>query len=353
MSIEKAAEMFEQSLNVAPKSMRNPTDSEGPTERLFDNIGDDDIDTSDVPNPEEEEDDEDSDANEPDEDSDEEDESSDEDSDEEDSDDDSNEEDESNASGQLDLAKEVEVMVDGEPVKVSLREAIDGYIRSQTFHSRLNVLNDVKTRLTSEAQEISQARAKYINSIDGIEDIIGALNLKRPSDKEMDDMYAADPAAARQLEKQWQQFEQQMAGIRDAKAKAVEEQQHENHKLLAAFVQSEQLKMVKNHPEWSDSAKRNYDFSSMKRTAKSVGFSDEEIDTLYDSRMVEILLKASKYDRIMAKKPKPVNKGKSADAPGSVNSSRPDRKGASQTMKRLSRSGSVHDAAKVMERIIG
>jgi hypothetical protein len=42
------------------------------------------------------------------------------------------------------LERKVEVTVDGEPVEVSIKEALEGYVRTETFHRRMNQLDEAK-----------------------------------------------------------------------------------------------------------------------------------------------------------------------------------------------------------------
>jgi hypothetical protein len=89
----------------------------------------------------------------------------------------------------------------------------------------------------------------------------------------------------------------------------------------------------------------------MSRTAKAVGFTDQEINGILDSRYMEVLLKASKYDRMMANKPKPVQNGPKALRPG-AGASRTAPKGTGKASARLARTGSVRDAADFFKTII-
>ena len=67
---------------------------------------------------------------------------------------------------------------------------------------------------------------------------------------------------------------------------------------------------------------------------RAEGYSDSEIDQLYDARGVNVLLKASKYDRLMASKPKPVRNG--FGNPAKTNGATPHNK---RNASRIFRSG--------------
>jgi len=92
----------------------------------------------------------------------------------------------------------------------------------------------------------------------------------------------------------------------------------------------------------------------MRRTGLSAGFAEEELSQVYDSRMLQVLLKASKYDRMMAAKPKPIVRAQAKPIPPGAGSarSRTAQRGVTSAMKRLNRTGSIDDAAVVFDQIL-
>jgi hypothetical protein len=73
--------------------------------------------------------------------------------------------------------------------------------------------------------------------------------------------------------------------------------------------------------------------------------------------MLQVLLKASRYDRMMASKPKPVAKNSEAPKKQVPSGSGPARRktadrGFNQAMKRLNKTGHLDDAAVVFDNII-
>ena len=91
----------------------------------------------------------------------------------------------------------------------------------------------------------------------------------------------------------------------------------------------------------------------MRRTAMSHGFSEEEVAEIYDSRMLALLLKAAKYDRLKAARvPRLVDKAeKKPMNPGAGRASTAP-KGINRAMKALNRTGSVSDATQVFAQIL-
>lgn len=253
-------------------------------------------------------------------------------------------EDEGEESGEgPDLNAKVEIVIDGKPAEVSLREAVDGYIRQQTFHQRLNEVNELKKNVENEASTVAKAREVYGEMLTALKEQLDSLT---PAEPDWDKMYAENPVEASRAERQWNKFKEQRAAIDQERVRVAQESQQEQIKNLTKFVEAEREKLRTIHPEWTDAKVWERDRTSMAKTAKAAGLSDQEIGSIYDSRYMEVLLKASKYDRLMANKPKPVTSGPKPLRPG-AGASRTTPKGSAKASSRLAKTGSLRDAADV------
>lgn len=335
----------------APVPKKDITD--GPPERLFGNVGDLEVDDEspeqgggdDLPlggerkEPEEEPDEEG--VEEPDEGADEE---PDEDEDDEAGDDDD---------AEL-MATQFEVTVDGEQATVSLKEALEGYIRTETFHKRMNEIEEVK-KATGEVAK--SAIANYQYSVNLANEMVEYLKAMVPPEPNWDEEFKKNPTIAREKQKYYERVRTFQAELAEKLKGGAVENAKANSVQLRDYVEGEARKFDNlNAKFWAtDPQKKTKDLQAMRRTALQNGFSEEEINEVYDSRMLNILLKASKYERMMASKPKPINKdtGKRPSGKGG-GPARTRANGKSQTnaMKRLSKSGSIEDAAAVMSGII-
>lgn len=240
------------------------------------------------------------------------------------------------------------VLVDGEEVEVPLKEALEGYIRTQTFHRRLSKVEEYKKEVEAVAAEVIQNRQKTVESLTRAQKM---LELLIPVEPDWDKLYAEDPANARSIQKQFDAYKAQVSSIGAEREKALKEQQEADAKATAAYAASERNKFVAANPNWATRQDMDKDLSSMRRTALATGFSQEEIDTVYDHRMLVLLQKASKYDRMMASRPRPVNKGTKPVKPGAGNKGTASRS-FRDAQKTLSRTGSVEDAAAVFSKIL-
>lgn len=240
-----------------------------------------------------------------------------------------------------------EVTVDGEVKQVKLKEALAGYIRTETFHQRMNKVNEAANALAGEVQKTAQMRDTWLKRNADLEQELTAILPKEPN---WDEEFNRDPKAARLLQTQYETVKAKLGEFRAARTKAEQEKAQEVAVQNKQFAESEYAKFIVNN-KIPDKATLDKEVASMRRTLLAAGFVEEEIAGVFDSRMLTIARKASKYDRIVAAQPKAVNlsRGKTL-APGSGNGSGPraisqtGRKGIDAAQKQLARTGSIDDA---------
>lgn len=367
-AMENAARAFDQSMGRAPaRPSVERSDASGAPEPIFENMGelldgpaqgggDDEPALKPEkkvrqPDPDEDEDDEGLDDNVDDEGDEDQDEDEDDDlTDEEKAAKKAAEEDEDPEEAKL-MNTEFEVMVDGEPKTVKLKEALDGYIRTETFHQRLNQLAEVKTAITTEAQAVVADRETVQKKLKEAEDILAEI---MPPEPDWDAEFAKDGVKANALRKQYDAFKSKVAEIRTKRETTEREASEASLRRTTEFAKAEYPKFVRS-AGWKSQEDQIRDTKSMRKTALSVGFSEDEIAAVYDSRVLQVLLKASKYDRMMASRPKAVKKdGKQQVSLGAgrTTQSRTAPRGIQAAQSRLSKTGSIDDATDVFSQIL-
>jgi len=351
--IDEAAASFDTDAktSIPSKSSGQTNRQEGPPERMFERVGEletdedspaqgggDDADDPEVRTTEDEPDEEAADGEEDTDDADE-----------------GEEEGEEEAEGDADfLAQEVEVVVDGQEQSVTLKEALEGYVRTQTFHKRMNEVQEAKEIVQRVAAD---AVSNYEYTMQLGKEIEAHLNALVPPEPNWDEEFKKNPVRAREIQKYYDQVRGFKAELSGKLAEASKKQEESAARQTSAYAQEEARRFDSiNAKQWAaDPKKKTKDLQAMRRTALSQGFSEDEISQVYDSRMLQVLLKASKYDRMMASRPKPVVnlKGKRPVPSGGGSArARPAAKGLSTAMKRLNQTGKIEDAALVFDNII-
>lgn len=245
---------------------------------------------------------------------------------------------------------EFEVLVDGEPAKVTGKEMKDGYIRTRTFHQRLNKLNEAGEAMRREADILVNDRRTYIEKLREAEELLTELTPKEP---DWDKLFDEEPKKAHLLRKQYDELAKKREALVQKRREA--EQAHEQAQTVEykKWVAREAQKVAADNPEWADPKRKQREVQSMVKTARSAGFSDDEIVNTHDSRMIRILKKAAAFDRIMAARTnvKPVRRGKTPGNPG-AGSRRTAPKGLNRATQKLQRTGSLEAAADVFAEVL-
>jgi len=254
------------------------------------------------------------------------------------------EEDDDEDAAELDLNQVVRVTVDGQPAEVSLQEALQGYVRTETFHRRLNQLQQVAQHIEQERAVLARDRGYYSELIPALQQQLASL---QPQEPDWDKLYDENPVEAAKLERQWRTYRERLGQMHFEHRKVQEEQAQERQRQEAIFEDTERRKLASWVPEWADNKRWDRDRKSMIRTAIAYGFSEQELGGLRDARQTLVLRDATKWRELMANKPKPVRQQGSL-RPGAI-SSRAAPNGHARAERRLQRTGSVRDAARAFE----
>ena len=245
-----------------------------------------------------------------------------------------------------------EVVVDGHPFEVTLGEALNGYVRQETFHRRLGEVNQLRAALEEDHQRqqanwqlIMSAKEAYENDI----------RTMMPPEPNWDREFAINPTEAHRQQKIYQGLYGALARSQQERAQMAGIHAQEADRRLQKYAVDGFSRFVFDS-KIPDKAALEKEIASMRRTAFAAGFSEQEVATVYDPRMLAILRKASKYDRMMAAaKPRAEVPGKGRTlTPGAATplSGNGQRRGLDEASRRLASSGKLDDAAEVFRRIL-
>ena len=239
-----------------------------------------------------------------------------------------------------------EVKVNGQTLNVTLDELLQGYQREADYTRGKQDLSLEKSRLDQTLQqsqtEINQKLAKLNELNNSAQSQLQAEYANIDFEK----LYEDDPVEASKLEHKMRKRAENLQRIQ------YETQQAQNVE-LQKFIQGEQSKVMSLVPEFNDPGKASKLKSDMKSYLTNVGYNDQEINTIYDSRQVLLIRDALAYDKIRRANPKV--KKKVLNAP-KVMKSGTTKTNAEQVarlrnekLNRLKKTGKVADAAKVFK----
>jgi hypothetical protein len=246
------------------------------------------------------------------------------------------------------------VKVGKDEVEVPLDELLKGYSRTADYTRKTQEVAEQRKAVEAERQRIEEAnrlRDVYAERLKVIEQMLSQPEKAEDlaSLKENDPIgYAV--RVAEQAEK-----DKQLAAVRAEQQRIAQQQQSEQSERLKAHLAGEAEKLQSAIPEFADPAKREVIKNDVRNYAKQIGFTDEELAQVYDSRAVLALYKAAQYDKLVANKTEATKKVVQAPRmmrPGSFTPEARESQEVKKTRDVLRKSGRKDDAARLFERLL-
>jgi hypothetical protein len=243
------------------------------------------------------------------------------------------------------------VKVDGEEMEVELDELLNGYQRTSDYTKKTQLLSEQRKVVEAERTKIEEAaklRDQYAERLQIIEQMLTQPEEDINSLKDNDPIgYAVKMAERVERDKQ-------LAAVREERQKVLAQQQAEQQQHLQTHLSQEAERLKAAIPEMTDVAKAPVVQQEIRTYAKSIGFSDQELASVYDHRAVVALYKAMQYDKLQRSKPgvaKKVAEAPKTLKPGTIQAPRGD-EAANRIRKQLKQSGKTRDAAALFERLL-
>jgi hypothetical protein len=247
------------------------------------------------------------------------------------------------------------VKVDNEEIEVTLEELQQGYSRTKDYTKKTQAL--AETRKTVEAErarieEAKQLRDTYSQRLQVIEQMLN----QNPDNENLSELRESDPIGYAIKIAERSEKEKQLQAVQVEKQRIAQQQQAEQQEQLQSHLAQEAQKLREWIPEFRDEAKADMARKDIRNYAKSIGFSDQELATVYDARAVQTLYKAMQYEKLM--KGKGVATKKVSEAPKTLKAGAAQPQGSSEQeamkkqFQKLKQSGNKRDAAKLFENFI-
>ena len=193
----------------------------------------------------------------------------------------------------------IAVKVDGEESKVPLSQLRASYQMQEAAEKRLNeskekakALNQAVADKSAQLNEQFSVAARLIENAERILD----------SDEAAIDpnLRTNDPAEWAAREREIDKRRQNLAKLKhDAQSeyqKVAQQTKAERDKQLAEIIQGEQEKLSRAIPEWANQVIASAEKAKLAKYLNSVGYSEQELNQAYDSRMIVMARKAMLHD---------------------------------------------------------
>jgi hypothetical protein len=256
--------------------------------------------------------------------------------------------------GEQEEPQKYRVKAAGEDKEVTLDELIKSYQLGTDYTKKSQAVAEERKAVEAERHAVQEAKAlrdQYAQQLGIIEQM-----LNQPQETEnLDYLKETDPIGYAVKVAELSQKEKQLAQVRAQREMISQQQEYDRQQQMRQMIATESEKLVAVLPEFADPSKGEVIRKDIRTYGKQMGFSDDELANVFDSRAVLTLYKAMQYDKLQSAKPgitKKVSEAPKAIKPGV---SKPRDSNSEEIRKLKSRAkstGSVKDAANVFERFL-
>jgi hypothetical protein len=271
---------------------------------------------------------------------------------EEDSEEDYEESDQEEAEEEEEEHPRYRVKAAGEEKDVTLDELIKGYQLGADYTKKTTEVAEQRRALEAERQTVEEAkhlREQYAQRLQVLENFLNTPEEDIEYLKETDPIgYAVKVAEQTQREKQLQ-------AVHAEQIRIAQMQQADQANALRTHLASEAERIAAIVPDYADKEKGAKIRQEIREYAKSIGWTDQELSSVYDSRAVLSLYEGMQYRKLMQNKPavtKKVSEAPKMVKSGTSKAQTSEREQIKKDKARLRESGRVQDAATLFERFL-
>jgi hypothetical protein len=246
------------------------------------------------------------------------------------------------------------VKVDNEEMEVTLDELLKGYSRTSDYTKKTQTLAEQRKAIEADRVRIEEAaklRDQYSQRLQIVEQMLAAQPEENLAELKETDPIGYTMKVAEKLER-----DKQLEAIRNERQQLAARQQYEYQEQLKNHLASEADKLKSAIPEMGDDVKGEVIRKEIREYARSIGWSDQELASVYDHRAVLALYQAMQYNKLQKSKPTVTKKVAEAPKmlkPGTTGKQTTAEQDALKKMRaKLAKTGDKRDAARLFEKFI-
>ena len=239
----------------------------------------------------------------------------------------------------------------GEEKEVTLDELKKSYQLGSDYTKKTQEVAEQRKVIDQEAKAIIEARKvrdEYAQRLKSVEEFLVGSN---ESKENLAELKENDPIGYAVKVAEMTEKKEQLQLLQAEQQRIAQQQNSDRSANMQKYVEQEAQKLTQSLPEFSDKAKGEQIRNEIRNYGKKVGFTDDELSQVYDSRHVLVLHKAAQYDKLMAGKAGV--KKKVANAPKMVKGGAKVKQSVTDKQKklqqRLLQTGDARDAASIFE----
>ena len=242
----------------------------------------------------------------------------------------------------------------GEEREVTETELIEGYQLGADYTKKTQKLAEERKAVEAERAKIQEAtklRDQYAQRLQMMEQFLQQQN----KGENLEALKEVDPIGYAVKVAEQAQREKQLAILQQEQQRIAQQQQAEQSERLQQHLAEESQKLTSLIPGYGDQKTGDQIRKDIREYAKSIGWSDQELANLYDSRAVLSLYQGMKYAKLQSNKPAIAKKVEAAPKMLKAGTSVPRNAELEQNKKlsqKLKQSGKIRDAALLFEKFI-
>lgn len=182
----------------------------------------------------------------------------------------------------------------GEEEYYTGEELADGWMRQKTFTQKTQQLAEQRKEMEAERAKVSQEREQYQL---GLQQYLSQPEPQPPSEE----LFESDPLAYMKAKDDFRDALAQRSQAQAELHRVEGERMREANLQRQEYLQRESEKLTNLIPEWRDETVATKEKQAIKEYGLSLGYSNEEMDSIGDSRAVALMRKALMFDSMTQK----------------------------------------------------
>ena len=246
----------------------------------------------------------------------------------------------------------------GERREVSLGEWKDTFQNNQRAERLAQEASELKAQLQQQQIQVSEAMERQAQEGAAFLSQVESTLQQEFQSINWDSLRVNNPTEWTAKRQEFQERNGRLQNMRQQAASAYDQRQaatsQQNQEQLAEIAEREHRLMVAAVPDWADDSKRDAETAKLRDYLLNTGYSQKEVDNVYDHRNIVLARKAMMFDAMSksgnAAKKKVLKLGSKVLTPGAKRSKVQAQAGAESALRKsLKKSGSVDDATALIQ----
>lgn len=248
------------------------------------------------------------------------------------------------------------VKMAGEEREITQSELIKLAQQGADYTKKSQQVAEERKRLEAESAIIAEARKERMEYAQRLQALQQYLEQNASKGDDLEYLKENDPIGYAVKVAELTQQEKQLSAVKAEQERLAMMQQAEQTQQQKAYIAQQAQLVSQLIPEYADAQKGESLRKELRAYAKSIGYTDEEVNSVYDARTVKALYDAMQYARLQKAKPEVTKKVSQAPKALKSGNSKSNKQSNSEQLKRdrnqLRTTGKVKDAARIFEQFI-